>query len=98
MMTLGVTFDHRFMDGWHGGALAQLFRAFLEDPARFDEALVAPGAAATPLQQSRADGRVAPPPRGGGGRPGRPPVPGPAPPPPPTPPRPRRRGPPCARR
>lgn len=36
MMTLGVTFDHRFMDGYHGGAMAQLFRAFLEDPARFD--------------------------------------------------------------
>ena len=36
MMTLGVTFDHRFMDGYHGGAMAQLVRAFLEDPARFD--------------------------------------------------------------
>jgi pyruvate dehydrogenase E2 component (dihydrolipoamide acetyltransferase) len=52
MMTLGVTFDHRFMDGWHGGAMAQLFRAFLEDPARFDEPTVAPVAAATPIQQS----------------------------------------------
>jgi pyruvate/2-oxoglutarate dehydrogenase complex dihydrolipoamide acyltransferase (E2) component len=52
MMTLGVTFDHRFMDGWHGGAMAQLFRAYIEDPARFEE----PGApeltAATPSQQS----------------------------------------------
>src|SRR5262249_20432660 len=37
VMTLGVTFDHRFMDGFHGGAMAQLFRAYLEDPARFDE-------------------------------------------------------------
>ena len=37
MMTLGVTFDHRFMDGWHGGAMAQLFRAYLEDPERFDQ-------------------------------------------------------------
>src|SRR5437870_5629432 len=36
IMTLGVTFDHRFMDGFQGGAMAQLFRAFLEDPARFD--------------------------------------------------------------
>src|SRR3989454_2837048 len=52
MMTLGVTFDHRFMDGWHGGAMAQLFRAFLEDPARFDEPTVAPATAATPIQQS----------------------------------------------
>src|SRR5437762_3244497 len=52
MMTLGVTFDHRFMDGWHGGAMAQLFRAFLEDPARFDEPTVAPVAAVTPIQQS----------------------------------------------
>jgi pyruvate dehydrogenase E2 component (dihydrolipoamide acetyltransferase) len=52
MMNLGVTFDHRFMDGYHGGAMAQLFRAFLEEPARFDE----PGApelvAATPSQRS----------------------------------------------
>ncbi len=36
IMTLGVTFDHRFMDGFQGGAMAQLFRRFLEDPAAFD--------------------------------------------------------------
>jgi pyruvate/2-oxoglutarate dehydrogenase complex dihydrolipoamide acyltransferase (E2) component len=36
VMTLGVTFDHRFMDGWHGGAMAQLFRAYLEDPERYE--------------------------------------------------------------
>src|SRR6266852_5975220 len=47
MMTLGVTFDHRFMDGWHGGAMAQLFRAYLEDPRRFDEPKAAPVAAVT---------------------------------------------------
>src|SRR3989454_3802940 len=52
MMTLGVTFDHRFMEGGHGGASARLFRAFLEDPARFDEPTVAPATAATPIQQS----------------------------------------------
>ncbi len=52
MMTLGVTFDHRFMDGWHGGAMAQLFRAYLEDPGRFDEPKAAPVAAVTPIQQS----------------------------------------------
>jgi pyruvate dehydrogenase E2 component (dihydrolipoamide acetyltransferase) len=54
VMTLGVTFDHRFMDGWHGGAMAQLFRAYIEDPARFEEpegALVA-AATPTPIQQS----------------------------------------------
>jgi pyruvate dehydrogenase E2 component (dihydrolipoamide acetyltransferase) len=45
MMTLGVTFDHRFMDGFHGGAMLQLFRAYLEDPARFDSP-EAPGLAA----------------------------------------------------
>jgi len=37
IMTLGVTFDHRFMDGFQGGAMAQLFRTYLEDPARFDQ-------------------------------------------------------------
>src|SRR5579875_2420813 len=42
MLTLGVTFDHRFMDGWQGGAMAQLFRAFLEAPEEFER----PGAAA----------------------------------------------------
>jgi len=52
MMTLGVTFDHRFMDGWHGGAMAQLFRAYIEDPARFDEPAVADVAAPTPIRQS----------------------------------------------
>jgi pyruvate dehydrogenase E2 component (dihydrolipoamide acetyltransferase) len=45
MVNLGVTFDHRFMDGFHGGAMLQLFRAYLEDPARFDSP-EAPGLAA----------------------------------------------------
>ncbi|HJQ83356.1 MAG TPA: 2-oxo acid dehydrogenase subunit E2 [Candidatus Binatia bacterium] len=52
VVTLGVTFDHRFMDGWHGGAMAQLFRAYIEDPARFDEPQAPELAAATPSQQS----------------------------------------------
>jgi pyruvate/2-oxoglutarate dehydrogenase complex dihydrolipoamide acyltransferase (E2) component len=52
VMTLGVTFDHRFMDGWHGGAMAQLFRAYIEDPARFEEPRTADVAAATPSQRS----------------------------------------------
>jgi pyruvate dehydrogenase E2 component (dihydrolipoamide acetyltransferase) len=54
MLTLGVTFDHRFMDGYQGGKMADLMRAYIEDPARFEEpqdALVA-AAAATPIQQS----------------------------------------------
>ena len=36
MMTLGVTFDHRFMDGYHGGEMAQIFCAV---PARTRRAL-----------------------------------------------------------
>jgi len=36
-MTLGVTFDHRFMDGFQGGRMVQLFRAYLENPERFDQ-------------------------------------------------------------
>jgi pyruvate dehydrogenase E2 component (dihydrolipoamide acetyltransferase) len=52
VMTLGVTFDHRFMDGWHGGAMAQLFRAYIEDPARFEAPRADDVAAATPIQRS----------------------------------------------
>lgn len=52
VMNLGVTFDHRFMDGYHGGAMAQLFRAYLEDPARFDQPRVAEALAASPSRQS----------------------------------------------
>ena len=50
MMTIGVTFDHRFMDGYHGGAMAQLFRAFLEDPARLDSPRVESISAAPSLR------------------------------------------------
>jgi len=50
MMTIGVTFDHRFMDGYHGGAMAQLFRAFLEDPARLDSPRVESLSAAPSLR------------------------------------------------
>jgi pyruvate dehydrogenase E2 component (dihydrolipoamide acetyltransferase) len=52
VMNLGVTFDHRFMDGWHGGAMAQLFRAYLEDPARFDAPEAPDVAVARPSQRS----------------------------------------------
>jgi pyruvate/2-oxoglutarate dehydrogenase complex dihydrolipoamide acyltransferase (E2) component len=52
MVTIGVTFDHRFMDGFHGGAMAQLFRAYIEDPARFEGAEAPPLVAARPSRQS----------------------------------------------
>jgi pyruvate/2-oxoglutarate dehydrogenase complex dihydrolipoamide acyltransferase (E2) component len=40
MMTLGVTLDHRFMDGFHGGAMASTTREFLENPEQ--EAVAVP--------------------------------------------------------
>ncbi len=53
VMTLGVTFDHRFMDGSQGGAMAQLFREYLDDPVRFEEPHAAPDRiAAIPSQRS----------------------------------------------
>jgi pyruvate/2-oxoglutarate dehydrogenase complex dihydrolipoamide acyltransferase (E2) component len=52
MMNIGVTFDHRFMDGWHGGAMVQLFRAYLENPASFDEPAERGALAATPSLRS----------------------------------------------
>jgi pyruvate dehydrogenase E2 component (dihydrolipoamide acetyltransferase) len=52
MMTLGVTFDHRFMDGYQGGAMAQLFRAYLEDPMRFEKPAAREVAAATSSPRS----------------------------------------------
>jgi pyruvate/2-oxoglutarate dehydrogenase complex dihydrolipoamide acyltransferase (E2) component len=33
MLTLGVTFDHRFMDGFQGGRMIRVFREFMADPA-----------------------------------------------------------------
>jgi pyruvate dehydrogenase E2 component (dihydrolipoamide acetyltransferase) len=52
MMNLGVTFDHRFMDGWHGGAMLQIFRAYLEDPETFDRPAEPGVLAATPSLRS----------------------------------------------
>jgi pyruvate/2-oxoglutarate dehydrogenase complex dihydrolipoamide acyltransferase (E2) component len=40
MMTLAVTLDHRFMDGFHGGAMAQTTREFLQNPEQ--EAVAVP--------------------------------------------------------
>ncbi len=52
MMTIGVTFDHRFMDGFLGGKMARLFRAYLEDPARFEDPAPADAPGPMPIQQS----------------------------------------------
>ena len=52
MMNVGVTFDHRFMDGYLGGAMAALLRSYLEDPERFDGPVAASDTAAMPIQRS----------------------------------------------
>ena len=36
LITLGVTFDHRFMDGYQAGKMADLMRAYLADPERYE--------------------------------------------------------------
>jgi pyruvate/2-oxoglutarate dehydrogenase complex dihydrolipoamide acyltransferase (E2) component len=36
MLTLGVTFDHRFMDGFQGGEMIKICRGFVEDPAALE--------------------------------------------------------------
>jgi hypothetical protein len=33
MISIGVTFDHRFMDGFQAGKMLQIFRGYLEDPS-----------------------------------------------------------------
>lgn len=38
MMTLGVTYDHRFMDGWHGGEMAKICVEYLKNPDALDAA------------------------------------------------------------
>jgi pyruvate/2-oxoglutarate dehydrogenase complex dihydrolipoamide acyltransferase (E2) component len=43
MMTLGVTYDHRFMDGWHGGEMARICTDYLRDPAALDDVRPADG-------------------------------------------------------
>jgi len=52
MMTLGVTFDHRFMDGYHGGEMARICCAYVENPDR--EEVIAPRAFAV-LQGGRTE-------------------------------------------
>lgn len=53
MLTLGVTFDHRFMDGFQGGRMIRLFRAYMADPEGMGEAPVAEKAPAALLRSSR---------------------------------------------
>jgi pyruvate/2-oxoglutarate dehydrogenase complex dihydrolipoamide acyltransferase (E2) component len=36
VVTLGVTFDHRFMDGYQGGKMADLMRAYMADPEQYE--------------------------------------------------------------
>jgi pyruvate dehydrogenase E2 component (dihydrolipoamide acetyltransferase) len=36
ILTLGVTFDHRFMDGYQGGKMADLMRAYMSDPEQYE--------------------------------------------------------------
>jgi pyruvate dehydrogenase E2 component (dihydrolipoamide acetyltransferase) len=36
LITLGVTFDHRFMDGYQAAKMADLMRDYLTDPERFE--------------------------------------------------------------
>ena len=45
VVTLGVTFDHRFMDGYQSGKMADLMRAYMADPEQYEGKL----ATATPL-------------------------------------------------
>ena len=45
MLTLCVTLDHRFMDGYHGGAMAKTTRDFLENPEQYDGSLARADAA-----------------------------------------------------
>lgn len=41
MLTLGVTFDHRFMDGFQGGRMIEIFREYMADPGAAGETAVA---------------------------------------------------------
>ena len=39
MVSSAATLDHRYLDGYHAARLARSFRAYLEDPKRFEPAL-----------------------------------------------------------
>jgi len=53
MLTLGVTFDHRFMDGYQGGKMADLMRAYLSDPEQYEGKLAPVEPLAIGLNPSR---------------------------------------------
>ena len=36
---LGITADHRYVDGWHISRAMKAFRGYLEDPAAFEPEL-----------------------------------------------------------
>jgi pyruvate/2-oxoglutarate dehydrogenase complex dihydrolipoamide acyltransferase (E2) component len=42
MLTLGVTFDHRFMDGFQGGRMIEIFRSYMADPEAAGEKAAGP--------------------------------------------------------
>lgn len=46
MMTLGVTYDHRFMDGFHGGEMARICCDYIRNPEAHDGPLRAADASA----------------------------------------------------
>jgi pyruvate dehydrogenase E2 component (dihydrolipoamide acetyltransferase) len=52
MLTLGVTFDHRFMDGFHGGRMIRVFREYMADPAAAGD-VVPSGEVAATLRSTR---------------------------------------------
>lgn len=51
MLTLGVTFDHRFMDGFHGGRMIRVFREYMADPAAVRD-VTKDGGVAEPVRPS----------------------------------------------
>jgi pyruvate dehydrogenase E2 component (dihydrolipoamide acetyltransferase) len=40
MLTVSATMDHRYLDGFHAARLAKSVREYMEDPAKFEPALV----------------------------------------------------------
>jgi hypothetical protein len=45
VLPLTATIDHRYADGWHMSQLIKPFKAYMEDPERFEPALPAVPAA-----------------------------------------------------
>jgi pyruvate/2-oxoglutarate dehydrogenase complex dihydrolipoamide acyltransferase (E2) component len=53
MLTLGVTFDHRFMDGFQGGRMIEIFREYMADPGAAGETAGAADVAGAGLRSHR---------------------------------------------